>query len=138
MTVRAMMIGICALFLAAAAPAGQALPGLTILTGETWIFHIENGQPAGARRASPDSEPASGEIKVSLLRERGVTMIVTNKTEEHYAYRAFISVKPNHKGNRAEICSLMPGSVTVETWPEGFPAIRLADFTETPDPNEPC
>jgi hypothetical protein len=136
MRFRTLLLAICGLLLTAAAP--QALPGLTIMAGETWIFHLERGQPAGARKVNPDSEPAAGEIKVTLLREQGMTMIVTNRTEDTYAYRAFISVKPDHKGNRAEVCALAPGQVTVEHWTESFPAIRLADFHEGPDSDEPC
>lgn len=116
----------------------QALPGLTVMMGETWIFHIDNGQPAGARRASPDEKPDSGEIKVTLDRGGGATMIVTNNSEDWYTYRAFISAKPGHKGNRTGMCTLAPGRQSFESWPEPFPAIRLADFTEAPDGEIRC
>lgn len=119
--------------------APQALPGLTILMGETWIFHIENGQPAGARRAGPDEKPASGEFKATLDRSGGATMIVTNNSGEWYNYRAFITAKPGHKGNRTSVCTLMPGGRQVfENWPEPFAAIRIADFAEAPDGEMRC
>jgi hypothetical protein len=117
----------------------QALPGLTIMMGETWIFHIENGQPAGARRAGADEKPGEGEIRVTLDRRGGATMTVINNSEEWYNYRAFISAKPGHKGNRTSVCTLGAGGwPMVEHWPEPFPAIRIADFTEAPDGRIRC
>jgi hypothetical protein len=122
------------------ATAPQALPGLTIMMGETWIFHIENGQPAGARRAKPDDEPVEGEIKVTLERSGNwVTMNVINNTDEWYDYRAFISAKPGHKGNRTSVCTLASGGFqAMESWPQPFPAIRIADFTEARDGRINC
>ena len=125
MTNRALFAGLCALLIAAA-PA-QELPGLTVLMGESWIFHIEKGQPAGARRAGSDDKPGEGEIKVTLSRDGGATMIVTNNSGEWYDYRAFISAKPGHKGNRTSVYTLMDGGrMAVETWPEPFPPPRAA------------
>lgn len=127
------------------ATAPQELPGLTILMGETWIFRIEKGQPAGARRAEPDAEPGKGEIKVTLSRDGGATMTVVNNSGEWYNYRAFISLKPGHKGNRTSVCTLMDGGgimegggMVVESWPQPFPAIRIADFTEAPEGQMRC
>lgn len=120
--------------------APQQLPGLTIMLGEAWIFRVEQGQPAGARAAKPDDKPGEGEIRVTLDRDqRGVMMVVTNNSGEWYNYRAFISAKAGHKGNRTSVCTLMPGErISVEMWPEPFPAIRIADFTEARDGELRC
>jgi len=136
---RALALALIALLLAAAAPA-QQLPGLTILMGETWIFRVEQGQPTGARRAKPDDRPGEGEIGMTLERGGGgVVLAVTNNSGEWYNYRAFISAKPGHKGNRTSVCTLMPGGrLNIERWPEPFPAIRIADFSEAADGDIRC
>lgn len=136
---RALALGLMALLLVAATPM-QQLPGLTILMGETWIFRVAQGQPAAARRAKPDDKPAKGEIKVTLDRSDGAPiLIVTNNSDEWYNYRAFISLKPGHKGNRTSVCTLRPGErPTVAEWDEPFPALRIADFSEAADGDIRC
>lgn len=115
--------------------APQAEGGLVIRLGETWFFHIENGQPAGARRAGKDDKARPGELIAALDGEGrgGATLSITNGGEAWYDYSAFIVAKPGHKGNRTSTCTLMGGGRSAfESWPEAIPAIRLADFREVP------
>ncbi|MCW3847010.1 hypothetical protein OF829_07140 [Sphingomonas sp. LB-2] len=102
--------------------------------GETWFFHVENGQPAGARLATGSDDSARPGELIATLDHSGMTMLsVTNGTPNWYDYTAFIVTKPGHKGNRTSVCTLMGGGrVAFESWPESFPAIRLTDFREVP------
>lgn len=138
MRFRALMLVICGLFLTASAPQ-EAQPGLVIHMGETWFFHVENGQPAGARRASKDDKAQPGEL-IASLDDRGMTMLsVTNGGEIWYDYSAYIVTKPGHKGNRTSVCTLMGGGRSAfESWPEHIPAIRIADFREVPEGQMQC
>lgn len=138
MRFRLMLLALAGLFLAAAAPQ-EAQPGLIVHMGETWFFHVENGQPAGARLAGKDDKARPGELIVSLEGEGGTTMSVTNGSEIWYDYSAFIVTKPGHKGNRTSVCTLMGGGRSAfENWPEAIPAIRIADFREVPAGQMQC
>ena len=35
-------------------------PGLTVQTGETWLFAIKNGEPAQAREVTPSAKTGPG------------------------------------------------------------------------------
>ena len=53
---------------------------LTVRTGETWVFSVRNGDPAGARKVAGSARPAKGQIKVSVRRLMGTSMFVTNNS----------------------------------------------------------
>jgi len=132
MRFRLMLMPLSGLFLAAAAPQ-EAQPGLIVRMGETWFFHVENGQPTGARLAGKDDKARPGELIVSLDLDRGSVLEITNSNAAWYDYRAFIVTKQGHKGNRIGTCTLMGGGRAAhERWPEPIPAIRLADFRQAP------
>ena len=67
-----------AALLLSAAPAQAA--GLTVRTGETWLFTVKNGEPAQARKVSPSAKIPKGQIKVSVRAMLGTTMTVTNNS----------------------------------------------------------
>ena len=138
MRFRAVILIICGLLLTASAPQ-EAESGLLVHRGETWFFHIENGQPAGARLAGKSDKALAGELSATLDFQ-GMTMLsVSNGSDIWYDYRAFIITKPGHKGNRISVCTLMGGGRgAFETWPESFPAIRLTDFHEVPAGQMQC
>ena len=77
---------IAALLLVAAVPAQAA--GLTVRTGETWIFTVKNGEPAQARRVAPSARIPKGQIKVSVRAMLGTAMTVTNNSTIAYTYQA--------------------------------------------------
>ena len=49
---------VAALLLLAAVPVQAA--GLTVRTGETWIFTVKKGEPAHARRVAPRPQGQAG------------------------------------------------------------------------------
>lgn len=114
----------------AAEAAKDARPGLFVKQGETWFFKIKDGQPADARKGDEDDKPSSDEIRVSL---DGGNMIVLNGSSVAYNYQAFIAKKPNDKGNRTSVCTLLPGVTAFENWPDKLPGIRLTNFSDAGD-----
>ena len=134
MRVRIMALGAAgaaalALGLPASAKEEIPLPGLTVKMGESWIFRIENGQPADARPAAKGDKPATGELMVEMKASNGTTLTVTNNGETWYNYRAFITSSPEKKGQPTSVCTLMGGGrFAFEMWPNAIPAIRVSDF----------
>jgi len=140
MTIRALFGLLLALGLAAPVFAQDApLPGLTVKLGESWIFKIQDGQPADARLATADEQPAPGEIRVSLSDPKGRQMSLINNSPTPYNYRAFITSKPGKVGKRTSVCTLMSkGRAAIEVWPDRFPAIRIADFVPVEEGRMQC
>lgn len=113
------------LLLGAAAPA-MAGP-LTVRTGETWLFRIEQGQPANARKVAPAAKPASGEVKVALRALFGTMMTITNNSGQGYTLNAQLIV--GGKPVAARTCTLPPGNQpALESWPQKAQAVRIGDF----------
>jgi hypothetical protein len=117
----------------------KTLPGLLIKSGETWIFHLENGQPANPRTATEADKPGKDELKVSLSPDPGAMLTITNNTSQFLNYRAFITPKPGKKGTSTSVCTVMSnGRKAFEVWQNAVPAIRLADFTPAQDEEVIC
>ena len=115
---------------AAALPAKPS--GLTVKPGETWIFAIQKGQPAKARRADVATIPAPGEMKVSVRAMMGTSMSVTNHSRYDYAYRATL-VLPDGKGGPVKSCAVPAnGRTAFEHWTQAVTAVRLSDFKSAP------
>ena len=140
MMTRALLGLLLALGLAAPAVADDApLTGLTVGVGETWIFRVQDGQPADARKAAADEQPASGEIKVSLSGPKGRQLSVINNSPATYNYRAFITSKPGKPGKRTSVCTIMSNRrVGLETWSDRFPALRITDFVPVEEGRMQC
>src|SRR4029077_15638851 len=95
--------------------------------GESWIFHLENGQPAGAHLVSPDAKPAPSELMVKMTPDNGKTMIVTNNTDKFLNYHA--SIIGRTREEPTSVCTLMSGGrFGFENWGGQIPAVRLSDF----------
>ena len=75
-----------ALLLLATVPAQAA--GLTIRTGETWFFTVEDGEPANARLVTASAKIPKGQIKASVRALGGTSMVVTNNSPIAYTFRA--------------------------------------------------
>lgn len=115
-----------ALLLIAAAPAQAA--GLTVRTGETWIFTIKNGEPAKARKVTPSAKIAKGQIKVSVRAMMGTTMIVTNNSPIAYTFRA--ELFQGGKVVAPRPCTLPANARPIfEQWKEKADAVRIGNFT---------
>jgi hypothetical protein len=124
----AMRLIIASILLATAATA-RAAP-LTIRTGESWIFTVQKGDPANARKVDAQAKPAKGELMVTLRALFGTNMIMTNNSSTPYTYRAelFVGGKPSG----ARTCTLPAnGEPTLEQWPQKADAIRIGTFKPT-------
>ncbi|WP_292996038.1 hypothetical protein [Novosphingobium sp. UBA6272] len=117
------------LLLANPALAREAQPGLFISPGEAWAFKVVNGQPAEARKLSPDDKLAKGEI-VASFSEDGSMLRVRNSGDVSFNYQAFISRNPEDKGKRTSVCTLIPNVAMMESWPGGLPGLRLTNFSD--------
>ena len=127
------MIGKCsllALLLLSASPVSAK--ALTIRMGETWVFAVDRGQPARARKVAVSASPARNELKVSLQPMMGTTMTVTNNSSFDYAYRALL-VSPGGKAGSSKACAVPAGGrMAIEHWPKPLAAVRLSDFKRAP------
>ena len=116
--------------LLAASPASAK--GLTVRVGETWLFSIERGQPARARKVAATASPAPSQIKVSVQAMMGTTMTVTNNSSYDYAYRALL-VMPGGKTGASKACAVPAhGRMAIEHWPKPVAAVRVSDFKRAP------
>ncbi len=118
------------LFLAllAAPPAMAAGTPFTVPIGESWIFRLDHGQPAHARKATPATRPRPGEIRVTLRSMMGTTMTLISNSPRSYTYRAIL-IGADGKEAGAKSCALPPDSrLAFESWPQTAAAVRLSDF----------
>ena len=106
--------------------------GLMVRMGETWVFAIDRGQPARARKVAVTTSPAPNQIKVSVQPLMGTTMTVTNNSQYDYAYRALL-VMPGGKTGASKSCAVPAGGrMAIEHWPKPVAAVRLSDFKPAP------
>ena len=115
-----------ALLLAAAAPAQSA--GLTVKTGETWLFSVkDDGEPANARRVTPSAKIPKGQIKVAVRPLMGTSMVVTNNSPIAYTFRA--ELLSGGKATVARSCTLPANArPAFEQWQEKAEAVRITGF----------
>ncbi len=114
------------LSLLAAAPAQAA--GLTVRTGETWLFTVKNGEPAQARKVTPSAKIPKGQIKVSVRAMLGTAMTVTNNGPIAYTFRA--ELLKDGKATAARPCTLPANARPIfEQWQQKADAVRVSNFT---------
>ena len=124
-----MRLIIASLALLETAAAAHPAP-LTIRTGESWVFTVQKGEPANARKVDAQAKPAKGELMVTLRALFGTNMIMTNNSSTPYTYRAelFVGGKPS----AARTCALPANAEpTLEQWPQKADAIRIGSFKPT-------
>ncbi len=130
---RRLLLGLLAMLaMAFANPtlAGNApQPGLFVKPGESWAFKVVDGQPAEPRQLTNGDQGNPGEITVRFSSD-GSMLQVRSRAEGSYNYQAFIAHKPDERGKRTSVCTLIPGVMAMESWPGGLPGIRLTNFTE--------
>lgn len=124
----AMVFAALALTFAPPAAAKDPLPGLFIKPGESFIFKLENGQPVDVRAASDGEEPGEGELKASFTGGGMARLSVRNNTGEMLNYEAYITAKPDKKGQRTSVCTLISGGSGFESWPGNLPGLRLTNL----------
>ena len=131
-----LFILLAALGVASPATAGGA-KGLTVPMGETWIFRINRGQPAHARKVAPSATPRPGEIRLTLRAMMGTTMTVLSNSPRSYTYRATL-IGVGGKEIAAKSCALPSANrLAFESWPQTARAVRVSDFKVTRD-NSVC
>ena len=109
-----------------AAPAQAA--GLTVRTGETWLFTVKNGEPAQARKVTPSAKIPKGQIKVSVRAMLGTAMTVTNNSPVAYTFRA--ELLKDGKATAARPCTLPANARPIfEQWQQNADAVRIGNFT---------
>lgn len=119
------------LFALLAAPAAAQAPGLTVKTGESWIFSLYRGQPVHARKSNPGAKPAPGKILVTVRSLMGTTMSISSANDIAYTYRA--ELIGGDKKTMARSCTLpADGKLSFEHWPERADAVRLSNFEPAP------
>ena len=114
-----------ALALAASSPAPAPL---TVPIGENWIFKIDHGQPAEARKVEATAKPAKGQVKISVRSLFGTMVTITNNSAQGYTFHAEL-IGADGKAVTARTCTLPPGNQpTLESWSQKATAVRIGDF----------
>lgn len=110
-----------------AAPAAAQSPGLTIKTGESWMFAISRGQPVRARKVKPTVKPPPGQVVVTLRAMIGTTMSISSNSRQSFTYKA--ELIGADKAVPLRSCTLPAnGRVSFEHWPQKADAVRISDF----------
>jgi hypothetical protein len=127
MTLSPILIAIAAAAVLAPVPA-LAAP-LTIRPGESWVFELERGEPARARKVNSSVKPAANQIKASLVSTMGTTMTISNNSRRNYTFRAELVGAGGAAPGKARTCTLpADGAPVFEYWPVKATAVRLSGF----------
>jgi hypothetical protein len=110
-----------------AAPAAAQSPGLTINTGESWMFAISRGQPVRARKVKPTVKPPPGQVLVTLKAMMGTSLSITSNNRQSFTYKAELIGADKPVPVRS--CTLPAnGRMSFEHWPQKANAVRISDF----------
>jgi len=113
--------------LLAASPLPAKTPGLTVKAGESWVFAIQGGQPAKARKVAPSAKPGPGQVLVTLRPMMGTTMTITSNNRQAYTYSA--ELLGAGKATSIRSCTLPADNrLSFENWPQKATAVRLSNF----------
>ena len=114
---------LCALSLSTSAAAEP----LTIRMGESWIFSIRDGQPAGARKVAGTAKPAKGQVMASARTFLGTSLTVINNSATAYTFSA--QLLNGGKASGARACTLPAGGRPIfEQWEQKADAVRIGNF----------
>ena len=101
--------------------------GLTVKTGETWVFRLADGQPSKARKTAASTKPARGEVLVTVRSMMGTTLAITSNNPVAYTYKAELIGAAKAVPTRS--CTLPANNrLSFENWPQKATAVRLSDF----------
>ena len=110
-----------------ATPVAAQSPGLTVKTGESWMFTISRGQPVRARKVKPTVKPLPGQVVVTLRAMLGTSLSISSNSRQAYTYKA--ELIGAGKSVPVRSCTLPAGGrVSFEHWPEKADAVRISDF----------
>ena len=101
---------------------------LTVNTGETWLFTIDHGEPAHARKVGAAVKPSRGEVKVSVRALFGTMMTISSNSPQGYTFQAQL-VGDDGKTVNVRACGLPANNQpALESWPQKAAAVRISDF----------
>ena len=124
MPIRTILVALLVAIAPAAAAAGQ---GLTVKTGESWMFAISRGQPVRARKVKPTIKPPPGQVVVTLRTMMGTSLSITSNNRQSFTYKA--ELIGTDKPVPVRSCTLPAnGRVSFEHWPQTAGAVRISDF----------
>ena len=110
-----------------ASPVAAQSPGITIKTGESWMFAISRGQPVRARKVAPSVKPAPGQVLVSLRSMMGTSLSIASNNPQAYTYSA--ELIGAEKSVPVRSCTLPAnGRLSFEHWPQKASAVRISNF----------
>jgi hypothetical protein len=110
-----------------AAPAAAQSQGLTVKTGESWMFAISRGQPVRARKVKPTVKPPPGQVLVTLKAMMGTSLSITSNNRQSFTYKAELIGADKPVPVRS--CTLPAnGRMSFEHWPQKADAVRISDF----------
>ena len=113
--------------LLAASPATAQSPGLTIRTGESWMFAISRGQPVRPRKVVATVKPPPGQVLVTLRAMMGTSLSITSNNSQSFTYKAELIGADKPVPLRS--CTLPAnGRMSFEHWPQKAVAVRISDF----------
>jgi len=120
-------IAALALLTLLACPAAAKSPGLTVKTGESWMFAISRGQPVRARKVEPSVKPPPGQVLVTLRSMMGTSMSITSNNPRAYTYSA--ELLGADKSVPVRSCTLPANArLSFEHWPQNATAVRISNF----------
>jgi hypothetical protein len=120
-------IAALALLTLLAFPAAAKSPGLTVKTGESWMFAISRGQPVRARKVEPSVKPPPGQVLVTLRSMMGTSMSITSNNPRAYTYSA--ELLGADKSVPVRSCTLPANArLSFEHWPQNATAVRISNF----------
>ena len=119
------LLGLLQLLAASSSPAKA--PGLTVKTGESWLFSLYRGEPVRPHKAAPQTKPGPGQVMVTVTSMMGTTMTISSNNPVAYSYQAeLVGVD---KAVAARSCTLPAnGRLSFEHWPQKAIAVRLSRF----------
>ena len=116
-----------ALFRAASPAMAADAPGLTVKTGESWMFAIRRGQPVRARKVKPSVKPAPGQVLVTLRSMMGTSLSISSNNPQSFTYKAELIGADKPVAVRS--CTLPANArISFEHWPQKADAVRISDF----------
>jgi hypothetical protein len=126
-----MRMNALALLILTAAPTVAQSPGLTVKTGESWMFAISRGQPVRARKVKPTVKPPPGQVLVTLRAMMGTSLSIVSNNRQAFTYKAELIGADKPVPLRS--CTLPAnGRLTFEHWPQKAAAVRIGDFKVAP------
>ena len=120
-------IAALALLALLASPVAAQSRGLTVKTGESWMFAISRGQPVRARKVAPAVKPSPGHVLVSLRSMMGTSLSITSNNPQAYTFSA--ELIGAEKSVPVRSCTLPAnGRLSFEHWPQKASAVRISNF----------